>query len=152
MGARLGVLGLLGVAVLAGCGETAPPPSAANTVQRLKSQGVPISKVETYTEENDPNKLQGRPGQYVGKANFRDRRAEDDGLDGLDVSEGGSVEVFESEGDAEERENYVKAIGETGGPFAEYDYRRGRVLLRVAGNLTPRQAREYETALEKVTP
>lgn len=74
MGARLGVLGLLGVAVLAGCGETAPPPSAADTVQQLKAQGVPISKVETYTEENDPNKLQGRPGQYVGKANFRDSR------------------------------------------------------------------------------
>jgi len=152
MGARLGVLGLLGVAAMAGCGETSPPPSAADTVQQLKSQGVPISKAETYTDENDPNKLQGRPGQYVGKANFRDRRAEDDGLGGLDVSEGGSVEVFEADADAEERETYVKAIGETGGPFAEYAYRRGRVLLRVAGDLTPTQAREYEAALEKVAP
>jgi len=152
MGARLVVLGLLGVAAMAGCGETSPPPSAADTVQQLKAQGVPISKVETYTEENDPNKLQGRPGQYVGKANFRDRRAEDDGLGGLDVSEGGSIEVFASEGDAEERTAYVKAIGETGGPFAEYDYQSGQVLLRVAGNLTPKQAREYEAALGKVAP
>lgn len=52
------------------------------------------------------------PGQYAGKANFRDRRAEDDSLSGLDVSEGGSVEVFESEDDAEKRTAYVEAIGE----------------------------------------
>ncbi len=152
MGGKLGALGLLSLAALAGCGETGPPPSAAGTVEKLKGQGFPISKVETYTEENDPNKLQGRPGQYVGKANFRDRRAENDGLDGLDVSEGGSIEVFESEGDAEERTTYVKAIAESGGPFAEYDYRSRRVLLRLAGNLTPKQARQYEAALEKVEP
>jgi hypothetical protein len=153
MRGKLGVLGLLGVGALVGCGETGPPPSAAATVERLKGEGVPIRKVEPYTEENDPNKLLGRPGQYIGKANFRDRRAEDDGARGLDVSEGGSVEVFESEDDAGKRTAYVEAIGQSGaGPFAEYDYRRGRVLLRVAGNLTPKQAREYEAALRKVAP
>ncbi len=153
MGVKLGVLGLLGVAGLAGCGETGKPPSAAATVEQLKGQGLPIRKVETYTEENDPNKLLGRPGQYVGKANFRDRRAEDDGASDLDVSEGGSVEVFASEDEADKRTAYVEAIGQSGvGPFAEYDYRRGRVLLRVAGGLTPKQARQYEAALEKVAP
>ena len=69
------------------------------------------------------------------------------------MSEGGLVEVFASEDDAETRTEYVEGIGQSGvGPFAEYDYRRGRVLLRIAGNLTPTQAREYETALEKVVP
>ena len=69
------------------------------------------------------------------------------------MSEGGSIEVFQSEEDAERRAAYLEGIAKSGvGPFAEYDYRRGRVLLRVAGNLTPRQAREYEAAFEKVAP
>ncbi len=140
-------------AALVGCGESGDPPNAEGVALKLKGQGLPIRSIQTYTEENDPNKLQGRPGQYVGKANFRDRRAEDDGASDLDVSEGGSVEVFASEDEAEKRTAYVEAIGQSGvGPFAEYDYRRGRVLLRVAGGLTPKQAREYEAALEKVAP
>lgn len=152
MGAKLGVLGL-GVAALIGCGEVGEPPNARAVASKLKAEGLPIRKVEPYTEENDPNKLLGRPGQYVGKANFRDRRAENDRLKGLDVSEGGSVEVFESGKDAERRAAYLEGIAKSGvGPFAEYDYRRGRVVLRVAGNLTPKQAREYEAAFEKVAP
>jgi hypothetical protein len=74
-------------------------------------------------------------------------------LKGLDVSEGGSIEVFALEADAEKRTEYVESIGKSGvGPFAEYDYRRGQVLLRVAGNLTPKQARQYERALKTVVP
>jgi hypothetical protein len=55
---------------------------------------------------------------------------------GLDVSEGGSIEVFASDDDAESGPLSSSRSGQCGvGPFAEYDYRRGgRVLLRVAGN------------------
>ena len=84
-------------AALVGCGESGDLPNAQSVALKLRGQGLPIRSIETYTEENDPNKLLGRPGQYVGKANFRDRRAEDDGASDLDVSEGGSVEVFASE-------------------------------------------------------
>ena len=153
MGAKLAPFALLTAVVLAGCGDTGAPPSADTIALKLKGQGLPIRQVQLYTQENDPNKLLGRPGQYVGKANFRDRRAENDRLKGLDVSEGGSIEVFESEEDAERRTTYIEGIAKSGvGPFAEYDYRRGRVLLRVAGNLTPKQAREYEAAFKKVAP
>ena len=153
MGAKLAPFALLAAVALAGCADTGAPPRADTIALKLRGQGLPIRQVGLYTEENDPNKLLGRPGQYVGKANFRDRRAENDRLKGLDMSEGGSIEVFESEEDAERRAAYLEGIAKSGvGPFAEYDYRRGRVLLRVAGNLTPRQAREYEAAFEKVAP
>jgi len=106
--------------------------------------------VAVYNEDNDPNKLLGRPGQYIGKANFRDPRAESDHAKGIDISEGGAIEVFASEDEAKKRADFVEAIGKSGiGPLAEYDYRRGRVLLRVAGDLTPRQARQYKRALTK---
>lgn len=144
-------LGFLAISFLAECGEPGPPPDPQEIARELKTQGLPISNIEAYTEESDPNKLLGRPGQYVGKANFRDRRTESDGAKGLDVSEGGSIEVVESDSDAEKRQAYVESIGKSGvGPFAEYDYRRGRVLLRVAGNLTPKQAREYERVFRRV--
>ncbi len=103
MAGRLGALGLFAAVALAGCGDTSAPPRADTIALKLKGQGLPIRQVEPYTEDNDPNKLLGRPGQYVDKVNFRDRRAENDRLKGLDVSEGGSIEVFESEEDAERR-------------------------------------------------
>ncbi len=63
------------------------------------------------------------------------------------MSEDVSDEEFESEAAAEQRTTYLETIAETGGPFAEYDYREGRVLLRVAGDVKPSQARRYSDAL-----
>ena len=33
-------------------------------IAALRSAGLPIGAVRSYTETNDPNKLMGRPGQY----------------------------------------------------------------------------------------
>jgi hypothetical protein len=141
---------LLAGGVLAGCssGQTGPPPSTKSVLSKLKASDLPIGKVDNYTASSDPNKLLGRPDQYVGKANFRDRRLKDDTLPGIDTTEGGSVEVFADEDTAKTREEYVKAIGETPA-FAEYGYREGRVLLRLGNELTPNQAAKYEDALRK---
>jgi hypothetical protein len=137
---------------LGGCAEGANP-RADNIALKLKGQGLPVRQVKVYSEADDPNKLLGRPGQYIGKANFRDSRADSDRARGLDVSEGGSIEVFAFEGDARQRADYVEEIARSGGGlFAEYDYLRGKVLLRVAGNLTPTEAREYQAALKKIVP
>lgn len=145
---------------LAGCAGGSPnspeapeddrqPPSARSVVQGLKSDGLPVGKVVVFNASSDPNDLLGRPNQYIGKAVFRDRRAEDDQLAELNASEGGTVEVFDDEEAARARFEYVEAIGKSGGPFAEYDYIDGRVVLRVSADLTPSQAAEYEAALEK---
>ncbi len=64
----------------AGCGQTGPPPNAEPVARDLKAEALPIHKLEAYTEDNDPNKLMGRSGQYVDKVNVRDRRTENDRL------------------------------------------------------------------------
>ncbi len=54
------------VLLVIGCGG-GPPPSPEVVVRELEARGVPVGEVEVYNEDNDPNKLLGRPGQYVGK-------------------------------------------------------------------------------------
>jgi hypothetical protein len=134
---------------------SAPAPTANNSldakaiVYSLKSSGMPIGKMEVYTESNDPNKLLGRPGQYTSKVNFVDKQATAPDGDTVDVSNGGSVEVFASESDAKNRYDYVSNIAKSSSMFAEYDFRDGNVVLRISHDLTPTQEKQYETALTK---
>src|SRR6266496_5060912 len=48
--------------------------SADQILQGLMPHGLPIGESFTYTADKDVNKLLGRPGQYVGKLNFKDTR------------------------------------------------------------------------------
>jgi hypothetical protein len=115
----------------------------AQVITALRHARLPIGRVQYYTASSDPNKLLGRPSQYTGKANFKDRRLK---AAGFDVDNGGSVETFANKEDARRRFDYVRAIAKS--PlFAEYDYLEGVVLLRVSSDLTPAQARAYERAL-----
>ena len=152
--------------LLSACGGTASPSSSAPTstpkpavkhsgqtaaqiVAALKGKGLPITDNFTYDENTDLNKLLGRPNQYTGKVNFRDSRTSYSDAKGADinVSDGGSVEVFANASDAAKRYAYVQAISSSGGLFAEYDYYdNGLALLRVSHELTPNQAKEYEGA------
>jgi hypothetical protein len=54
--------------------QSEKPETPEQIIAALKSAGLPIGAVRSYTASTDPNKLLGRPGQYTGKANFRDRR------------------------------------------------------------------------------
>jgi hypothetical protein len=112
-------------------------------ISALRHAGIPIGRVRYYTPSSDPNKLLGRPGQYTGKANFRDRRIRSAGFD---VDDGGSVETFASKDEAKRRFDYVSAIAKSASLFAEYDYVEGTVFLRVSHELTPAQAKAYERA------
>lgn len=113
----------------------------------LRHAGIPIGAARYYGPASDPNKLLGRPGQYNGKANFRDRRLHGAGFD---VDNGGSVETFPDKGLASKRYRYVKAIPTSSSLFVEYDCLEGTVLLRVSHELTPAQAKRYETAFRKI--
>lgn len=154
--------------------QPAPAPTRETTpaavVLHLKSKGLPIGRVKTFSEADDPNSLLGRPGQYTGKANFHDTRLREPVNPGPcdpvgpgqdepvchdeprdpEVGDGGSVEMFGTEGDAKRRFDYVSAIARSGGPFSEYAYVHGNVLLRISNELTPTQAREYEDALKSL--
>lgn len=122
----------------------------AQVLTALRAAGLPVGVARHYTASTDVNKLLGRPGQYVGKANFRDKRIRP--IPGLafDVREGGSVETFSNSTDARNRFRYVSGIARSTPLFAEYDYLEGTVLLRVSRELTPTQAKAYERAFRRV--
>ena len=63
-----------------------------------------------------------------------------------------TVEVFENESDAKEREDYLKDTWEVGGMLKQdqYMYRAGTALLRVSYAITPDQAKEYEKAFNEI--
>ena len=140
------VLAIVGLAMSA----LSKPQDATEVVQGLEDEGMPIGESKAYTAENDPNELLGRPGQYTSKVIFKDTRLKPHPIASeFDVQNGGSVEVFENKDDAVRRQEYLEVVTEgLGGPFSEYAYRQGTVLLRLSPRLTPEQAEEYEAALQ----
>jgi hypothetical protein len=124
------------------------PATAAAVLDALKAKGLPVAEIKVYNEADDVNSLMGRPGQYIGKANFHDSRLE--ASERFDASAGGSVEIFRSTSDAQRRAEYVTKLGESMPIFVEYDYLVDKVLLRLSSKLTPTQAKQYEAALEAI--
>ena len=119
--------------------------TALEELQWLKASGLPIGGYVNYTASTDDNHLLGRPGQYIHKVNFHDKRLEavsDYGIDG-----GGSIETFKSESDAKNRFDYVHAMSSGSAMFSEYEYLDGTVLLRLSHHLTPAQALAYRHAI-----
>jgi hypothetical protein len=144
---------LLG-ALSAGCGgnggsEFGAGLTAVDVARALKAQGLPIGQVTAYTAATDPNHLLGRPHSYTSKVNFRDTRIKNP-ADPTSTDAGGSVEVCSSTHDAKSRADYVRGFTQSSAMFAEYNYLRGRVFLRVSADLTPKQAHQYEEALSQL--
>lgn len=123
--------------------------NAAQITEYLKAQGLPITNEIDYTEETDPNKLLGRPNQYTSKVNFADSRITEQ----YDIENdpiGGTIEVFSNSGDAKKRKEYVEAIAQNVSFATQYIYQFDNVLMRMAHELTPTQAAEYEAALQQL--
>ena len=129
---------------------TATPPelNVQSVVAHFKAAGLPLGNVVELTAENDPNKLLGRPKQYVAKAFWVDARL---GAAPANVTmdAGGSVELFGATEDMAARKAYIEAIA-AAPLFAEYTYGRGRVLIRLPKAMTPGQAQDYEKALNSL--
>lgn len=107
--------------------------------------------VKTYTEDDDPNKLLGRPNGYTSKVAFSDSRIAKKDLEFTEsdaIERGGSVEVYPDAEGAKQRADYIQAIGKSSSALAnEYDYLKGPVLVRVTGILPPSKAKDYQVAL-----
>lgn len=141
------------IALAAGCGVPAEQRTAEQVMRELVARVGPAQPSVVYTAETDPHNLLGRPGGYTSKASFIDERIDisqviDDRPGAVDV--GGSVEVFEDADAAKHRADYVRQVTQAAPAFVEYDYVSGPVLLRVSGQLTPRQAAAYEVVLTEV--
>ena len=166
--ARLCLVASLGLLLLLGCSgasTSAPLPAATRpaaatatpftstltgdvVVRRLKAAGMPITKVAVFTVASDPHGLSGHPGEYVSKAVFQDGRL--GAADEVSIDSGGSIEIYATAADAEDRKADIERIAQASSLFSEYDFTSGIVLLRLSHALSPDQAAEYQKALATI--
>jgi len=91
------------------------------------------------SSDNDPNELLGRPGGYTSKAEVKQSIRESFG-----VENGGSVEVFETNEDAEKRKEYIETVTkEMGLLLTEYSYVEKNVLLLISVNSIKEYGENY---------
>jgi len=109
-------------------------------VNELKEE-LSITNIKVFNAKNDPNELLGRPGQYIGKASWKDSRFED---------AGGTVEVFKNNSDLQNRKEYLESVFEEYPIYVQYMYVHKNAILRIDKNLTPDQAEEYKVNLNNL--
>jgi len=126
-------------------------PKVEEVVAAFKDAGLPLGEVIIQTAETDPNERLGRPGEYVGSAQFEDTRIEQPEpmseleFDEPDLPVGGIVEMFENNKDLQARKQYLEQVYEAMPLVKQYIYASDFGLLRLEFSLTPDQAKEYET-------
>lgn len=118
--------------------------NAMGVAKALRESGLPVTDIVVVTEETDANNLLGRPGQYVSKAFFVDRRYTGQGQP---PEKQNTIETFASEKDATRRREYIERVTASMPLFTQYIIQSGKVLLRLDKSLKPSEAREYEAAL-----
>jgi hypothetical protein len=126
-------------------------PTAREFIAGFKRRGLPVGKVICYTDATDPNHLLGRPGGYVEKCDWADKRYPQYG-DTKDFDytlTGGSIETFEKPGGAVARAQYLRAFeGPTAlNPGYTYIPKNAIWVLRIDSELTRAQARAYLRAM-----
>lgn len=123
-----------------------PIDTVEKVIDTFAEEGIDLLDWTFFDEETDPNKMLGRPGQYVEKVIFWDSRTGDpERTDAI-----GTVEVFKSEKDLGRRMDYVERIGQKMPMLLQYQFKHKKMLLRLDKKLTPTQAKEYEKALKKM--
>lgn len=134
---------------LSACGSSEPKVeiTAETAVASLQEKISNITSVVVYNEETDPNENLGRPGQYIGKADFFDDRMEDT------EDSAGTIEFFSSESDCNDRYEYLCKLADPEfGAFGvnQYIYKYNLAVFRVSFDLTPTQAEEYKAAMDEI--
>ena len=114
-------------------------------IERFVLFELPVGKTIIYDEETCPNNLLGRPGQYIGKADWEDTRVDQYG----DYLTGGTIEVFKDESTLAKRKEYLEPFLEEA-MFLQYMFIHKNVIVRVDKELTPTQAEDYKDALESL--
>jgi hypothetical protein len=130
---------------------TTKTPTARAFIQGFKQRGLPVGMVVCFTDENDPNDLLNRPGGYIEKCDWADKREEqphakadyNDPNSDFDLM-GGSIETYEepegARSRAEELRGFEGGLLSTGYSFTPKD---GKWVLRVDKELTKAQAQSY---------
>lgn len=144
---------LSGAAPAVSTEDTFIPIDAAAVIEAM-AKVMPTMKASiSYTAEDDPNHLLGRPGGYTSKSTFVDSRidpadAQTSSIGSVDI--GGGVEIFADSAGANERATTIFEIEKTTILSNEYLYTSGGVLLRLSSVLTPTEAQAYADALSGI--
>jgi len=126
-------------------------PTAEQIAGELAKSGLPVTDVVAVTAATDGNKLLGRPGYYVSKADFEDSRHLPT-AENFSAPRSNHIEVFLTEADAQRRAAYVTNIARSTPMFFQYVIRRKTIVIRLKGDLLPDEAKGYEAALAKIAP
>lgn len=126
--------------------------TAGEILEKIKEKVPFVDKITVYTTETDPNGALGRPNKYTSKASFSDNRVEQPVQEDLDGNYkenlvGGTIEVFNNNEDCASRFTYINELQKSMPILgSQYIYQYKNILLRVDGDLTPEQAKNYENA------
>lgn len=134
---------------LSACGSSEPKVeiTAESSLTSLQEKISNVTSIVVYDEETDPNENLGRPGQYIGKADFFDDRMEDT------EDNAGTIEFFSSKSDCNDRYKYLCKLSDPElGVFGvnQYIYKYDLAVFRVSFDLTPTQAEEYKAAMDEI--
>lgn len=134
---------------LSACGSSEPKVevTAESSLTSLQEKISNVTSIVAYDEETDPNENLGRPGQYIGKADFFDDRMEDT------EDNAGTIEFFSSKSDCNDRYEYLCKLSDPElGVFGvnQYIYKYDLAVFRVSFDLTPTQAEEYKAAMDEI--
>lgn len=105
--------------------------TAEDIIGRFMVFDLPVGKIIIYDEETCPNNLLGRPGQYVGKADWEDTRVEQYS----DTLTGGTIEIFKDADSLKKRKEYLEPFLEEA-MFLQYMFIHKNVIIRVDKELT----------------
>lgn len=122
--------------------------TAQQVVDGFQAAGFPVAGVVAYDERSDPNRLLGRPGQYIEKVSWWDTRLRAPSEpEAPGVLDGGSIERFANLNDLRERQRYLEAVA-SGGLFGEYRFvnEPELMILRITFGLVPSDANDYGAA------
>lgn len=114
--------------------------STEGLIQAFKDAGLSVIDEVIYTSSTDPNKLLGRPGEYIAKINFNDSNFSETG----DTPEL-TIEQFSNKEDMEKRRDYIQTITDSSSlnAFKYYIYDNNVFLFRIPYDVTPEKAAEY---------
>lgn len=149
------------------------PTSAKEVVRRMKELGIPITDEINYTAENDVNEKLGRPGEYTEKTNWNDDdsiksklKKDKERYKGMSSNITASVlkqmektyrksldntiEKFDNTEDLNKRYEYIKSLSDSTSIVNQYLYKQDNYLMRVSYDVSPTNAKKYETIFNKL--
>lgn len=135
-----------GVSAASSTTAVQPQPATAQGVAESIRATIPeATELIAITEENDPNNLIGRPNGYVAANVLVDSRLPRCTDLGADC--GVMIEQWPDQAAAQNRSDYIQSTLKSMPMLGqEWNTVKGGLLLRVAGELKPSEAKAYETA------